>query len=50
LLSAFASSEEPVLQDGRVMARGAADEAPSRSYQYDDRDLNPVEASGFSRL
>jgi hypothetical protein len=44
-LGALASSEEPVLPDGRVM-----DEAPSRSYQYDDRDLKPVEASGFSRL
>jgi hypothetical protein len=49
-LGVLASSEEPALQDGRVMARGAADEAPSRTYQYDDRDLKPVEASGFSRL
>jgi hypothetical protein len=31
-------------------SQGAADEAPSRTYQYDDRGLKPVEASGFSRL
>jgi len=31
-----------------VEAAGAATEAPSRSYQYDDRDLDPVEASGNS--
>ncbi|RLM74887.1 altered inheritance rate of mitochondria protein 25 [Panicum miliaceum] len=31
-----------------VEAAGAAREAPS--YQYDDRDLDPVEASGFWKL
>ncbi|OEL32828.1 hypothetical protein BAE44_0006152 [Dichanthelium oligosanthes] len=29
---------------------GAAAEAPPRSYQYDDRDLDPVEASGSWKL
>lgn len=37
-LGAFASSVE---------AAGAAREAPSRNYQYESRDLNPFEASGF---
>jgi len=37
-LGAFASSVE---------AAGAAREAPSRNYQYEYRDLNPFEASGF---
>jgi hypothetical protein len=31
-----------------VEAAGTAGEAPSRSYQYDDRDLDPVQVSGFS--
>jgi len=33
-----------------VEAAGAATEAPSRSYQYDGRDLDPVKASGFWKL
>ncbi|CAN6269138.1 unnamed protein product [Urochloa humidicola] len=37
-LGALARSYQP------VEAAGAAREAPSRSYQYDDRDLDPVEA------
>jgi len=43
-LGAFARSYES------VEAAGAATEAPSRSYQYDDRDLDPVKASGFWKL
>ncbi|KAL6843849.1 hypothetical protein ACP4OV_026420 [Aristida adscensionis] len=43
-LGAFAGSEEAAPPVGRGRAAGAAWEAASRSYQFDGRDLSPVEA------